>query len=89
MWLFPWKVVYHYPLLKTPKYADWYVSKVTYELYNLKKDPYETKNLADTHSTNNLKTMLLALQKEMNEKGALYPEKQGKSLQITMPKIGK
>lgn len=64
-----WKVVYHYPVKGDPRY----------ELYNLKKDPYEKDDLTDK-SPERLKIMLRAMKADMESKGALYPVREGKEL---------
>ena len=69
-----WKVVYHYPIKED----------VRYELFNLKDDPFETTNLA-SENPKQLKKMMEVLVKEMDEKGALYPEKDGKILKLVLP----
>ena len=70
-----WKVVYHYQVDKEPHY----------DLFNLKADPFETNNLA-TKNTEQLKKMMQALDDELKNKKALYPEKDGKLLELIMPK---
>ncbi|MBT3194593.1 MAG: sulfatase [Verrucomicrobia bacterium] len=68
-----WKVIYHYPV-PTPKQAK--AGKPTgsgYELYNLKDDPFEKTNLADSHPEE-LKAMMGALIEDLEAKNALYPE---------------
>lgn len=69
-----WKVVYHYQIEGSPKY----------ELYHLINDPFEGNNLAESN-TNQLKTMMKFLQEDMNNKHALYPEKDGQTLTIIQP----
>jgi len=69
-----WKVVYHYPIQ----------GKARYELYNLKKDPYEKHNLADSDPTR-LKTMMQEMKKDMESKGALYPVKNSEDLKPVIP----
>ena len=70
-----WKVIYHYQVDKEPKY----------ELFNLKKDPFEANDIADKNPQQ-LKIMMQLLYDEMNSKGALYPEKQKQPLELIMPR---
>lgn len=70
-----WKVVYHYH----PEGQPWY------ELFNLDKDPFESKNLAETNP-DQLEKMMTLLSKEMESKKALYPEKNHHPLNIVMPR---
>lgn len=69
-----WKVIYHYPLNNQPRY----------ELYHLKKDPFETTNLAK-NNPEKLNKMMTLLVKELNDKGALYPEKDQRALKPILP----
>lgn len=69
-----WKVVYHYPVKGEPRY----------ELFYLKRDPFETKNLADTNPAE-LKKMMEILAKELNAKKASYPEVDGQQLELVIP----
>jgi arylsulfatase A-like enzyme len=69
-----WKVIYHYPIEGQPRY----------ELFNLKKDPFEKNNVA-TKNSGQLKIMMKALVLEMDDKKALYPEKGGRPLKLAMP----
>ena len=69
-----WKVIYHYPVAGEPRY----------ELYNLKEDPYEKRNLADGNPRR-LKTMFEAMKADMQSKGALYPLRNGKTLKLQTP----
>ena len=70
-----WKVIYHYQIDNQPRY----------ELFNLKKDPFETNNLADKNPKQ-LKIMMKALSDEMKTKKALYPEKEKLPLELIMPR---
>ncbi|MCF6222563.1 MAG: sulfatase [Flavobacteriaceae bacterium] len=70
-----WKIIYHYQVDKEP----------SYELFNLKKDPFETNNVAEKEPRQ-LKIMMKVLSNEMNNKKALYPEKQKQSLELIMPR---
>lgn len=69
-----WKLIYHYQVKDNP----------SYELFNLKEDPFETKNVAN-ENPDQLKLMMGALINEMKDKNALYPEKDGEVLGIVMP----
>lgn len=73
-----WKVIYHYPLNNQPHY----------ELYHLKKDPFETTNLAEK-KPKKLNKMMTLLLNELKDKGALYPEKEKQALEPIIPIIGK
>ena len=70
-----WKIVYHYQ----PEDEPWY------DLFNLKNDPFESKNLADSH-VEQLRRMMSLLKKEIKNKNALYPEKNHQPLKLEMPK---
>ncbi|MDW3194285.1 MAG: sulfatase-like hydrolase/transferase [Cytophagales bacterium] len=69
-----WKLIYHYPIDTIPQY----------ELYHLKADPFETTNLANSNPQQ-LKVMIQALTKQMEDYGALYPEKDGEELGLVVP----
>lgn len=69
-----WKVIYHYPTEK----------KEHYELYDLVEDPFEGENLAASNPEK-LKEMLVLVQEELQEKKALYPEKEGLQLLVEIP----
>ncbi|QZT38156.1 sulfatase-like hydrolase/transferase [Halosquirtibacter xylanolyticus] len=66
---YPWKVIYHYPVEKA----------ASYELYNLKEDPFETSNLA-SENTKQLHKMMKSLDRELIKEHALYPKKDGQLL---------
>lgn len=70
-----WKVIYYYPIDADP----------AYELFNLKDDPFETENLAESNP-GQLKVMMKTLVEEMNDKTAKYPEKNGQVLELVIPK---
>lgn len=70
-----WKVIYHYPVADEP----------IYELFNLKADPFETNNLAVSNPAQ-LKMMMKTLSIEMKNKHAQFPEKDGKVMELTMPR---
>lgn len=69
-----WKIVYHYQVDEDQ----------SYELFNLKDDPFETNNLA-AKETLQLKIMMKILSEEMKDKKALYPEKEEQALELIMP----
>ena len=69
-----WKIIYHYQVDKEPRY----------ELFNLKKDPFETHNMAEKNPQQ-LKRMMQTLADEMKNKKGNYPEKDGKFLELIMP----
>ncbi len=60
-----WKVIYHY------------FKKDRYELYNLKIDPYEITNLAQS-KPEKLKKLMAEMKKQLKAEDAQYPEKNGK-----------
>ncbi len=70
-----WKIIYHYQIEDQPRY----------ELFNLKKDPFETNNVADKNPEQ-LKIMMKVLSDEMQSKKALYPEKEKGPLELIMPR---
>lgn len=70
-----WKVIYHYLIEKAPRY----------ELYDLKQDPFETNNLT-TSNPEQLNRMMQALRDQMVHYEARFPEKEGKPLELVMPK---
>ena len=69
-----WKVVYHYPIEGEP----------AYELFNLKSDPFETENLAESNPAK-LKEMMETMSAEMTNKKAKFPEKDGETLELIVP----
>ncbi|WP_430817352.1 sulfatase-like hydrolase/transferase [Carboxylicivirga sp. RSCT41] len=69
-----WKVIYHYPV----------EGEAYYELFNLKDDPFESRNIA-AENKEQLKLMMELLQSEMESKNALYPELDGKPVELVMP----
>jgi arylsulfatase A-like enzyme len=69
-----WKIIYHFQVEGAPRY----------ELYNLNDDPIESNNLAD-ENLKQLKIMMDALSNEMDNKKALYPEKENQPLELIMP----
>jgi arylsulfatase A-like enzyme len=68
-----WKVIYHFPV----------EAEARYELFNLKEDPFEAHNLADTYPEQ-LKVMMEHLKNEMQDKKALYPELDGVAMKLVM-----
>ncbi|MCT4591337.1 MAG: sulfatase [Carboxylicivirga sp.] len=69
-----WKIIYHYSVEGEPGY----------ELFNLKDDPFESNNLAET-KPEQLLIMMNALEKELSDKKVLYPEKDGQPIALIMP----
>lgn len=69
-----WKTIYHYQVEGKPRY----------ELFNLKLDPFETRDLA-REKPKKLKKMIKALENRLEASGALYPEKGGTPLKPTGP----
>lgn len=69
-----WKVIYHYQIKGEPRY----------ELFNLKDDPFEANGLAEKDPSQ-LKKMMNSLLEELDDSNALYPEKEGKELNIILP----
>ncbi|WP_425637651.1 sulfatase [Algoriphagus yeomjeoni] len=69
-----WKVIYQYPV----------EGEAAYELFNLKEDPFETENLAESNPSQ-LKVMMEAMASEMANKNVKYPEKDGTLLELIIP----
>ncbi len=69
-----WKIIYHYQIENQPRY----------ELFNLEEDPFETNNLVNKNPEQ-LKIMMKILAGEMINKKALYPEKEGKPMELIAP----
>lgn len=72
-----WKVIYHYQVDGKPRY----------ELFDLQKDPFEAVDLSE-EKPKQLKKMMKLLLNELEENGALYPEKDGKDgkeLKVILP----
>ena len=69
-----WKIIYHYPIVDQPHY----------ELFYLRSDPFETTNLAYKNPAQ-LRTMMITLQKEMEDNHALYPEVEEEPLELIIP----
>jgi arylsulfatase A-like enzyme len=78
-----WKVIYHYQVPPKGRRRQNPPPK-TYELFNLKDDPFEKTNLADSHPEE-LKSMVGALIKDLEAKNALYPEVGDKALLPQLP----
>ena len=72
-----WKVIYSYNVGKTSP-------KNPYELYNLKEDRSESKNLANAEPEQ-LKRMMSLMVKELETMGALYPEVEGQVIKPVIP----
>ena len=73
-----WKVIYHYPVLDLPKY----------ELFHLKRDPFETRDKAN-ENPKQLRRMMQYMSEEMKNHKALYPQKDNKVLSLVIPKKGR
>jgi arylsulfatase A-like enzyme len=72
-----WKVIYHY----NPKDP----SKPRYELFDLKNDPFENSNQANSHPER-LGVLLSSMVAQMDKEGAQYPVgKNGKELRPLIP----
>ncbi|WDE97653.1 sulfatase [Lentisphaera profundi] len=73
-----WKIIYHY----NPK-----TSKPEIELYHLKEDPYEEKNLASTNPEK-LNSLINAMNSQLKQEGALFPtNKKGDELTPLIPNL--
>jgi arylsulfatase A-like enzyme len=73
-----WKLIYHYV-------PDMNPAKTRYELFDLKSDPYEKKNLAD-QQPNKVKRLLNVMTQMLDEQGALYPvSRDGETMRPIMP----
>ena len=73
-----WKVIYHY-------LPDMNPAKTQYELFNLKDDPYEHVNVAES-KPEVLKRMMREMIQQMESEGALYPvDQQGNELRPQKP----
>lgn len=70
-----WKIIYHYPI----------EGPARYELYDVVADPFESINLAE-EKPDQLAVMMKLMIKELSDKAALYPEKDGKKLIPLVPK---
>ena len=79
-----WKVIYHYPLPGRGNTAKGKELTPKYELFNLKEDPFEKTDLANSHPER-LEMMTTALVKDLEAKNALYPEMGGKELRPEIP----
>lgn len=80
-----WKVIYH-ALPEVPTHGGFVQYEGgNYELFNLKTDPFEQKNLAETEK-DVLVRMMEGMVKELEEKGAVYPVgEDGKPLLPVVP----
>ena len=79
-----WKVIYHYPLPARGQKAKGKEFSPKYELFNLKEDPFEKKDLSKSHPEQ-LQTIMTAMIKDLEAKKALYPQKDNKELRPEMP----
>ena len=79
-----WKVIYHYPLPGRGNKAQGKELSPKYELFNLKVDPFEKKDLSTSHPEK-LQTIMTAMIKDLEAKKALYPQKDNKELRPEMP----
>ena len=79
-----WKVIYHYPLPARGQKAQGKEFSPKYELFNLKEDPFEKKDLSKSHPEQ-LQTIMTAMIKDLEAKKALYPQKGDKELRPQMP----
>ena len=71
-----WKIIYSY----NPEQQ----TKPSYELYNLREDLSESNNLAESHPEQ-LKSLALAMSRELEAMQALYPTQDGKSIKPIIP----
>ena len=78
-----WKVIYHYPVPAKGGSSE-PSQKSRYELYNLKDDPFESTDLANSYPER-LQTIMGALIKDLEAKNALYPEVGKKQLRPVTP----
>jgi arylsulfatase A-like enzyme len=69
-----WKIIYHFQI----------EGKARYELFNLKRDPFETHNLADKNREQ-LDIMMESLKREVKATGALPPEIERQPLKLVTP----
>ena len=81
-----WKVIYHYPLPARGQKAKGKEFSPKYELFNLKEDPFEKKDLSKSHPEQ-LQTIMTAMIKDLEAKKALYPQKDNKELRPEMPAL--
>ena len=80
-----WKVIYH-TLPEVPTHGGFIQSAGShYELFNLKNDPFEQTNLADTEKEV-LSRMMQGMVKSLEDMGAVYPvDETGKPLAPVVP----
>ena len=83
-----WKVIYHYPLPARGKKAQGKELSPGYELFNLKADPFEKKDLAKSNP-GKLKEIMTAMIEDLEAKKALYPQKGDKDLRPEIPEVAK
>ena len=78
-----WKVIYNYLPKVNTQHRKKHVKR--YQLYNLKNDPTEAKDLA-TSQPQELMRMMKAMMAELTSQNAQYPiDKQGKTLKPALP----
>ena len=70
-----WKLIYRYLTSAGKRKSKQPLPK--YELYNLKNDPYETKNLAPENSKK-INEMIGLMKRQLKEENALFPTKEMK-----------
>ena len=83
-----WKVIYHYPLPGKGNKSKGKELSPDYELFNLKADPFEKKDLAKSNP-GKLKEIMTALIEDLEAKKALYPQKGDKELRPELPPVAK
>ena len=81
-----WKAIYH-ALPKEKAHGGSIQSEGHYELFNLKEDPFESKNLASTRP-GELKRMLSEMIQQLEAHEAVYPtDESGNALQPKLPSV--
>lgn len=73
-----WKLIYHYFPGRSKNQPE------PYELFNLKEDPTESENLADSHPEK-LVAMIQEMTAQLEFEGALFPERDGQPIPPTLP----
>ena len=71
--------------MRCPERLSW-GDKGVDELFNLKEDPFEKKDLSKSHPEK-LQTIMTAMIKDLEAKKALYPQKDNKDLRPEMPAL--
>jgi arylsulfatase A-like enzyme len=79
-----WKVIYHYPLPGRGQKTKATELSPKYELFNLKEDPFEKKDLSTSHREK-LQMIMAALMQDLEDKNALYPEAGNEKLRPQIP----